>query len=308
MRIFAFLALVAILASMTVCAIAQTAPTQPATEPSPADSPDLVAIRQTARDFETAFNSRDAAAIVQLWTPDGEFVDSTGQVFSGRKAIEDEHKKVFAGTGQHRIKVLIDSLRLLNDSAAIEDGRTILEPAPVGAPAIGFYTTVLIKVDGKWYLSTVRESRLETPSSYHRVADLEWLIGTWVAEEHGSKSTSVYSWVANKSFVQRNYSVSHPDQTTTSGIQLIGFNPQGNHLQSWNFSSDGGHAVGIWSPLDNGWSIEIQGTLADGQNTSATNLYTRLDENAYAWRSIARTVDGQSLPDTNEVVLKRQTK
>ncbi len=170
------------------------------------------------------------------------------------------------------------------------------------------YTAVHVKVNGKWLMSTVRDTHIDVPLSHRNMADLEWLIGTWVVEEQGSRTESVCSWVANKNFVQRTYTVTHHDQSTSSGMQLIGFNPQGSHIQSWNFSSDGGYAVGNWSPIKNGWAAEIQGTRADGQNTTATNLLSRLDDNAYAWKSIQRTVGGESLPDTDEVIYKRQAK
>ena len=138
-------------------------------------------------------------------------------------------------------------------------------------------------------MSTVRDTRVETPSTYRNVADLEWLIGTWTAEEHGAKTESVCRWVANKSFVERSYTVTHADGTTTSGVQLIGWNPPAGHVQSWNFSSDGGHAVGVWSPREGGWSAEIRGVTGDGAPTTAVNLLTRLDDNAYAWQSVQRT-------------------
>ena len=58
-------------------------------------------------------------------------------------------------------------------------------------------------------MSTVRDARIETPSAYRNVADLEFLIGVWTAEEHGVKTESVCRWVANKSFVERSYTVTH---------------------------------------------------------------------------------------------------
>ena len=77
-------------------------------------------------------------------------------------------------------------------------------------------------------------------------------------------------------------------------------------MQSWNFSSDGGHAVGVWSPRAGGWSAEVRGVTGDGMPTVAVNLLTRLDDNAYVWQSIRRTLGGTALPDTDEVVLKRR--
>jgi len=154
-------------------------------------------------------------------------------------------------------------------------------------------------------MATVRDTRIETLSAYRRVEDLEWLIGTWTAEEHGAKTQSDCRWVANKSFVERTYVVTHVDGTATSGVQLIGWSPQSGQIQSWNFNSDGGHATGVWSPRANGWTAEIRGVTGDGTSTTAVNVLTKLDDNAYAWQSVQRSAGEQRLPDTEEVVLRR---
>jgi uncharacterized protein (TIGR02246 family) len=268
---------------------------------------DLAAIRVSSEAFVTAFNKRDAKAVAALWTEDGDCIDDTGKRFQGRAAIEKAYTQLFQERPESKITVVIDSLRLLSPEAAIEDGYATLDPVPAGPPAINKYTAVHVKSAGKWLMSTVRETRVETPSGYPKVADLEWLIGAWTAEEHGAKTVSVCRWVANKSFIERTYTVTHPDHTTTSGVQLIGFNPEANRIQSWNFSPDGGHAIGIWTPRNKGWAAEIRGVTGDGGITTAINLLTRLDDNAYVWQSIQRTAGGVPLPDTEEVVLKRDT-
>lgn len=271
-------------------------------------SVELAAIRQAAEDFATAFNKGDASAVAAHWTENGEYISETGVVFSGRKAIEDEYKNFFAANPGLHMGIVIDALRLLSDSAAIEDGHITLNQGHATTAVSTRYTAVHVKMDGKWLMSSVRDTHIDVPLSSRNMADLEFLIGSWVAEEQGSRNESVCTWVANKSFVQRNYTVTHHDQSTSSGIQLIGYNPQGGYIQSWNFSSDGGYAVGIWSPVENGWAAEIQGTRADGQTTTATNLLNRLDDNAYAWKSIRRIMSSESLPDSDEVIYKRQSK
>jgi uncharacterized protein (TIGR02246 family) len=263
------------------------------------------AIRRSSREFVEAFNKGNAKAIAALWTEDGDYIDESGRRLAGRDAIEKEYARFFKENPETKIRIVIDSLRLLSDDAAIEDGRAMLDPAPAGAPASSKYTAVHVRSDSQWLMSTVRDSRIEAPSSYEKVADLEWLIGTWTAEEHGAKTESVCRWVAGKSFVERSYTVTQPDGTASSGVQLIGFNPQGGHIQSWNFTSDGGHAVGVWSPRDTGWSAEMRGTLGDGTPTTAVNTLTKLDDNAYAWQSVNRTAGDRSLPDTDEIVLRR---
>lgn len=210
------------------------------------------AIRASSQAFAAAFNRRDAKAIAAMWTEDGEYVDDAGRKYSGREAIEKGYALFFRQNPKAQIRVLVDSVRVLSDGAAIEDGRATVEPAPAGSPGVSSYTAVHVKVDGKWLMANVRDTWIDTPSAYSKVADLEWLIGAWTAEEHGAKSESVCRWVANKSFVERTYSVTHLGGATTSGVQIIGFNPQAGRVQSWNFSSDGGHALGVWKPHGSG--------------------------------------------------------
>lgn len=270
-----------------------------------ASAADLVAIRQASQNFVAAFDKADGAAVAALWTEDGDYLDEAGRKFAGREAIQKGYEAFFAEHPGTTIHLIIDSLRLLSPTAAIEDGRAILNPAPSGAPGTSKYTAVHVKVDGKWMVSTIRDYRIESPSGYQNIADLEWLIGTWTAEAPGGKMESVCSWIANKSFVQRNYTTTRADGTSTSGVQLIGFNPMVGQIQSWNFSSDGGLAIGVWTPLENGWAAELTGALGDGTPTRAVNLLTRLDDKAYAWQSVQRSAGDIALPNTDEVILKR---
>ena len=271
-----------------------------------AESPDITAIRATSQAFVTAFNQSDAKAIAVLWTETAEYVDDAGRKFSGRDAIEQGYAEFFSQNTGVKIEVMIDSLRLLSESAAIEDGTSALALADSGVVAMGRYTAIHVKVDGKWKMSSVRDSAIEAPLAQRNLADLNWLIGTWVAEDRGNVNESVCEWVANQSFVQRKYTVTHLDGSQDSGVQMIGWNPQGNHIQSWTFEPAGGHSIGIWSPTESGWTAIVKGTTADGVSSGSVNSLRRLDENAYVWQSTQRSLGGINLPDTDEVVLKRQ--
>lgn len=268
---------------------------------------ELSAIRAGSRDFVSAFNAGDADAIAALWTPDGEYIDDVGHRFVGRDAIERGYSDYFADSPQSKLRIMIDSLRLLSENTAIEDGRAVVDPPPVGVPGYSKYTVIHVKVDGKWLMASVRDTHVETPSGFRNVADLEWLIGSWIAEEQGNRIESVCSWIANKSFVERKYTVTQFDGSVTAGVQIIGWNALNEHVQSWDFSPDGGHAVGVWSPHEGGWTAEIQGVTGDGAVTTSVNGLTKMDEGAYVWQSVARTVDGVALPDSDEVVIKRQS-
>ena len=49
-------------------------------------------------------------------------------------------------------------------------------------------------------MASVRDTWIETPAAVSSAADLEWLVGTWVAEEHGVKTESVCRWVVDRTF------------------------------------------------------------------------------------------------------------
>ena len=267
---------------------------------------EIAAIRAGSEAFVEAFNQGGAKAIAALWTDDGEYIDDTGQRFVGRDAIEKVYAEFFSDMPKSKIQLTIDSLRLLSNDTAVEDGRAVV--APPEGDTIGFsqYTVVHVKTDDTWKMASVRDTVSEVPAAVSSAADLEFLIGTWVAEEHGVKTVSVCRWIAEGHFIERSYTSTHVDGTSSSGVQLVGWNPSAEHVQSWSFSPDGGYATGMWFPQPGGWVGHMLGTTGDGLPTSSNNQFRKLDDNAYVWQAIHRRVGGKSLPDTHEVVWKRQ--
>jgi uncharacterized protein (TIGR02246 family) len=268
----------------------------------------LAAIRSGSEVFVKAFNQADAKAIAALWTEDGEYIDEMGERFVGRDAIEKVYANFFAANAQAKIEIKIDSLRMLSSDTAIENGRAAVVPASGIATGFSQYTVIHVKQGDTWKMASVRDAAVETPASVSSAADLDWLIGTWQAEEHGVVTVSVCSWVAEGRFIQRTYTATNVDGTTSSGIQLVGWNPAEGHVQSWSFSPDGGLAVGIWFPQQDGWVAQMRGISGDGLPTSSVNHLRKLDDQAHVWQSINRSVGGMTLVDTHEVVWKRQPK
>jgi uncharacterized protein (TIGR02246 family) len=280
----------------------------PKTVARSAPDAESAAIRAQSEAFIEAFNKKDAKAVVEFWTPDGEYIDDEGIRHAGREAIEKGYTQFFKANPDAKLKLSIDSIRVLSPSAAIEDGQAMVEPPIPGAAGASKYTAFYVKVDGKWRMASLRDFYEGSSITNSNLADLEWLIGDWLAEEHGVKSESTCRWIANNSYVERRYTTRHLDGTTASGLQVIGWDASIGSIRSWNFSPDGGNAIGTWSPIEGGWHAQVQGTTADGIPTSAVNILKRLDDNAYSWQSTERQVGDQPLPDTDEVVIKRQRK
>jgi uncharacterized protein (TIGR02246 family) len=270
------------------------------------ESGDAAAIRAATAAFVEAFNKKDSKAVVEFWALEGEYIDEDGEIVKGRSAIAERYNEFFKEMPNAKLRLTVDSVRVLGTNAAIEEGQSYVDPAPVGAVGIHKYTAVYVKADGKWRMVSLRDTWEESPDENVNLADLEFLIGKWVAEEHGARSESDCRWIADKKFVERQYTTRHADGTTASGLQIIGWDAQSNSIRSWNFSPDGSHATGLWSPIEDGWRAEIQGTTSDGAPTSTVNILMKLDDNAYSWQSVQRQIGGQALPDTGEIVIKRQ--
>jgi uncharacterized protein (TIGR02246 family) len=267
---------------------------------------DAETIRNSANEFVAAFDKGDAKAVAQLWATDGKLIDAAGEVYCGRPEIEDAYAKFFAAHPGEKIEVSVDSVELLSDDAAIEEGTATLKTSPSDAASAGRYTAVHVKQDGKWRMAFVHESGAASLDEKETLQDLDWLVGKWTGEERGATADIVCSWLPNKSFLERQFTVTTPDHVTTSGLQLIGVNSQTGKIISWNFNSDGSHAVATWEQRPGGWAVDSIGLRTDGTETHAVNLLTKLDENAYAWQSISRSVAGMALPETDEVIIKRE--
>ena len=77
--------------------------------------------------------------------------------------------------------------------------------------------------------------------------------------------------------------------------QMIGVDPSTGQITSWSFASDGGHAMASWAPHESGWIVESAGVMADGTETNATNILSRVDNGTLLWKSGDRVV-GESSP------------
>lgn len=264
------------------------------------------AIKKSANSFVEAFNHGDAKAIAALWTASGEYIDEVGSRYAGQEAIEKRYADFFKVNPGASLALEVDSVRMVSPETAIEDGHAVLTFPSAGESTASAYSVVHVKVDGGWLMASVRDARADGGTAHEHIADLQWLIGTWTAEEPGVTTEFVCSWIGEKSFVERKYTTKTTDGVEASGVQIIGWNAQAGHVQSWSFSADGSFAVGHWTPTEGGWQALIDGVTIDGAATTAINRLHRLDDNAYVWQSVNRSLNGTPIPDSGEVIMRRK--
>jgi uncharacterized protein (TIGR02246 family) len=277
------------------------APPKSAAAPAQTD-----AIRASADDFTAAFNKGDAKAVAALWTPDGSETDEQGTTFKGRQAIEAEYAKLFKAHPDARIQIAVHSVEFPAPSVAVEDGvaTVTVSGAP---PSSSRYTVVHVIQDGKWLMSNVHESPADVKSGAETLQTLDWLIGKWQAKMGDVVAESDIRWLANKSFIRRDYTVRKGDATTGSGIQIIGWDPLQGQIRSWSFDSSGGYGTGLWSQTADGWQIDHIGTLPDSTPTTSQDFVIRVpgEDNVLGYRSTRRFAGQSPLADMREIVFDR---
>jgi len=119
------------------------------------------AIQKLWRDYETAYNSGDAAALALLWDKEGDLFSLSGGIFTGRKEIQAFFSQALSKNYKDsQFHLTIDKVRILGDNAAVVDGtwRITGDTLPQGYPSSGIYTQVLVRTKGDWRIVVARPS------------------------------------------------------------------------------------------------------------------------------------------------------
>lgn len=275
--------------------------------PQPGKTADEAALRKRAEAFVEAFNKGDAKAIAAFFTPDADLVDPEGRLIQGRKAIEETYQKFFSQEKGAKLYIRITSVRIAKADLAFEDGLTEVISAQGGPPSSARYSVVYVKQDGQWYLASVREAVAVPPNNVDRMQDLGFLIGNWVEDvDKGGSAKASYSWDGNQNFMLNTFDVAMKDIPVAGGVQWIGWDASINKPRAWSFLFNGGFAEAVWTKDgDNKWKIGVSGTQRDGKKITATNIFTRIDDNHFSFRFIDIKLDGKVLPDASLVKMKR---
>ena len=258
--------------------------------------------------YADAFNAKDAKALSQLWSEEGQWLNhETGERVNGRNAIEQQFNAVFAESESQRIDVAVQSIRFVADEVAVEEGiATVIGRSGTSESS---YTAIHVNTSDGWKLDSVRENAVATAtaadSNYEQLKELEWMIGNWVDNSADSTIETTCSWTKNRNFLTRSFRVILDEQIDLEGTQVIGWDARNGSIRSWVFDSDGGFGEGAWTRDGNRWQVRSKQTLADGTIASSVNIYTYVDENNSTWQSVNRKINGELTPSISEVRVSR---
>lgn len=271
---------------------------------------DEAAIRKNAEAYVEAYNKHDAKAVAAMWSPDAVYMNpSTGEAAVGQEEIENVFAETLADLKDAKLEVKVTSVDFMSPNVAIESG-TARIIRPDAEPEESNYTAVNVKRDGKWLIDRISEEAPSEPppSNYEHLKELEWMIGSWIDQDEEATVQTDCEWTKNQNFINRSFAVVVGDQVEMAGMQIIGWDPVAKKIRSWIFDSDGGFSEGKWTRKgDDRWFIQQNGTLSDGGRTSAVNVITRVDDDTLTWQSVNREVNGDILPNVDEVLVVRKS-
>ncbi|MHC5540416.1 SgcJ/EcaC family oxidoreductase [Singulisphaera rosea] len=264
------------------------------------------AIRATDDAYLRAYNSGNVETIAGLFTEDAEVVAHDGQTIRGRKGIAELFTSIFEEGPGNKLEIKVDSLRFLGPDVAIESGESTLSPAKGGQPDLGRFTAILVKQDGHWLQSYVREDPDPTISHHDRLKELEWMVGEWVEESRFAVIFTKCRWSEDKNYLLREFTIQVDGKPQMTGNQRIGWDAAHDQFRSWRFDSDGGFGEGAWTRSDKDWVVKSTGTSPDGRRETSTLILTAVDKNTARCKLVDRTIGGESLPDIDEMTLVKR--
>jgi uncharacterized protein (TIGR02246 family) len=275
-------------------------------EQSGGNPKDEAAIAKNGEAFVAAFQKGDAKALASFWAPDGTYTDLAGRTMKGREAIEKAFASLFAANKGLRLRIESDSLRFPTTGVAIEEGTTEVLAPDAKPPSRVHFTNVHVKKDGQWLLSSVRDSAFTPPSNLEHLRVLEWAVGDWDGTaDAGEVERISLGWAPNQNFLIGSFSTTVKNVSVGSAVQWIGWDPVAMTIRSWMFDESGAFGDGIWTRDGDKWMIKSAMVLPTGQKATATFILTPVDADTITLQSRDRSLDGQAIPDTKPVKLKR---
>jgi uncharacterized protein (TIGR02246 family) len=276
-----------------------------ASGPSAVPDAQKQAVLANVQTFTDAFNRRDVAAILKLFTDDCELTEHDGTTVNGLKELEEELKDMFESDSKAQISTTVDSLRSVSPDVIVESGKTTFFPDGKMLTAETEYEATHVRKDGRWLMAHVRSFNRVVLSPYDQLRELEWLVGDWIDESSDSLIEASYRWDANKAFLLQDFTVRVKGQKVLSGTQRIGRDPLSKQIKAWVFDSEGGYAESLWSNVDGAWVVKAKGVRSDGKVVTVTNQLTQIGKDRMSFESVDRIVGEERMPNVSVIVVRK---
>jgi len=261
------------------------------------NSADETAARQAITEYVEAWNSGAQAELASRWTADADFVDVTGRAISVHDLLREKAEADIDTVSRPKMTVDVTSVRLVSDGVALADGMVTLSADSKNPASRNHFATVLVRQQGRWLLARVREFAAADKAQPNPLHRLHWLIGEWVGQTDSFTIRSRATWCDNGRDILRNFEAREDGRTVFSGTQLLAWDPREGCITGRIVDSEGIVCDAFWEETDDGWLVRVHGMTPDGDDISATNLYTEISDKGYLLESNGARVGNISSTD-----------
>jgi uncharacterized protein (TIGR02246 family) len=279
----------------------------PAGQPAPAElkpSPEEQGILAADDAFVQEYNKGESKALAARFAEDAEVIEADGVRYRGRPLIEQRLAETFAASPGVKLKIEAESIQFLSPEVVKEEGQTTMTPVK-GAAEIRRHTALLVKRDGRWLISSIREEPAPLVPPHERLKDLDWMIGEWVDQGSDAHVRVTCEWSEDGNFLVRTFVVKLEGKPALTVHERVGWDPLARQFHSWEFDSEGGYGEGRWSRDGDRWVIKHAGVRPEGLTASATHIMTRDRPDLVRWSSVNRVLGDESVPEDQNYVMVR---
>jgi uncharacterized protein (TIGR02246 family) len=258
--------------------------------------PEERAIRDAAREYLAAKQRGDVATLSTLWTPDGDYIDASGQVFKARDLFRDEAAPSRPASQPRDISLPESTIRFVTPDVAIEDGTIDWRAAGDTDVLTARFTAIWVNRNGRWLLDSLREATMATPRVNEHLKPLAWMLGEWIGTTDDSVILVSSRWSDGGNYIVREFAVQGDGRPAIAGTQRIGWDPESDQIKSWTFDSHGSSGEGHWRRDGDRWVVESTEIMADGKKLTTAAVYTPGAEGQFVWEVTSAKLADANLP------------
>lgn len=275
-------------------------------EANAADPTPEAAIRAAAKAYADAFNRGDMDTLAGQWAEQAALVEDEIELI-GREEIMAAIRESRARFPKMQMAIDVDDVRFITSNLVSMTG-TLRVSAVEGGPELrSDFTSLRVQENGQWMLA---ESVVMT-APQASLSNVDWMEGTWegVTPEGEPIRIEVASDLDEKAVVSR-ITIGPAEKPLVTALDVIHADALSGRLRSWTFDSTGARAEGLLMSDGTSFNRVVEGIPAPESGASDSRwvqVITPLDNDRIAIQSIERSLDGDALPDTDVIILKRTT-
>lgn len=268
-------------------------------------------IKKRLHEFTESFNKANGTQIATLLSENASItLPITGETVRGKKEVVHFFELEFPALKGKKLLFIPKSVEMVSAEKAVVQG--VSELVDNGKVVRQKARKVeLVKQNGSngsWFIDAIKEIEVELPpNQFLHLKELEWLVGNW--EDRDDNVTIRYNvkWDKFKNFLLQHFKMTVYGVEVMEGQQIIGWDPVAKSFRSWVYDSDGGFGTGVWKKEGSSWHVKLNFVLGDGQQGTATNVYTPRDAKSFTFASIDRKIGKTKVPNLEPVqVLKEE--